>query len=284
LGGIPVVRVSLFLIVASVGHFAVGLLVGRVYETENWKKRAAVMGACGALALLPDADVAGVALGLGDGGICGHRGYSHSLLFAGAVTIVTWLLLRKRSQDALFAALLVFLAIASHGVLDAMTYTTRGIPFFWPLTDMRIAFPWRPIPPAPTGMDFLSLRGLEVAAIEVIYFAPLALAAFAPSRRWWKRRLKALARNPLPPAGGEDRGYRRQFTPARLVRLAAVVTSVAITIVAAQTYWRISGVVAWIERSTRDSVAVSLPRRSRPPLHPGLPSTSARSRTVVQMR
>jgi len=153
--------VSLFLIVASVGHFAVGLLVGRAYETKSWKVRGAAMGACGALALLPDADVAGVWLGVGDGGICGHRGYTHSLLFAGVVSSAIWLLIRKRSRNAGYAALLVFLALASHGVLDAMTYTTRGIPFFWPLSEMRIAFPWRPIPPAPTGMDFLSLRGLE---------------------------------------------------------------------------------------------------------------------------
>jgi hypothetical protein len=91
------------------------------------------------------------------------------------------LISRRWGSKPKFTALLAFLAVASHGLMDAMTYRTRGIPFFWPLTDERFTLPWRPIPPAPFGGHFLSQRGLDVMGIELIYFLPLTLVALTPS-------------------------------------------------------------------------------------------------------
>ena len=133
------------------------------------------------LALLPDADVAGLSLGLADHGLYGHRGYSHSLLFATAVAGLAFWVARKWGTRPWFTAILAFLAVTSHGILDAMTYRTRGIPFFWPFDETRIVFPWRPIPPAPTGVEFFSKRGLEVVAVELVYFMPLVMPASRPA-------------------------------------------------------------------------------------------------------
>jgi inner membrane protein len=96
---------------------------GRVYPAEQLRTRAAAISAGGALALLPDADVLGLALGLSDEGFWGHRGYSHTLAFAGRVAGAVFVLLRRRAPDAGFAAVLAFLAVGSHGVLDARPTT-----------------------------------------------------------------------------------------------------------------------------------------------------------------
>jgi hypothetical protein len=131
---------------------------------------------------------------------------------------------------------------------------------------MRIAFPWRPIPPAPTGVAFLSQRGLEVAAVEIVYFLPLALLSCSPSlarlRRWGARMIAFFRRDvearaalaaPLPVA---------VFNPRRTAfQLGGIVAAVAATLALAQVYLRESRVVAWIEQSTHESLAVSMGRR-----------------------
>jgi inner membrane protein len=241
------------------------MILGRAYDARSTRERVLVTATFGAVALLPDADVLGLKLGLSDDTVFGHRGYSHSLLFALTVTALTWLVARRWGTRPLFTTFLAFLAVASHGVLDAMTYRTRGIPFFWPLFDGRIAFPWRPIPPAPTGTAFVSWRGLEVAAVELVYFAPLILLAVAPGWAFWQRlfaRITAWWRS-VPPTLVPVPVVTRTFSARRAaVHVCAIVAVIAGSLAVAQAYLRDSRVVAWIEQSTHDSLAVSLARRS----------------------
>ncbi len=239
------------------------------------------------LALLPDADVAGLSFGLADHGLYGHRGYSHSLLFATAIAGLVYVVARRWGTRPGFSALLAFLAVGSHGLLDAMTYRTRGIPFFWPFDEMRVVFPWRPIPPAPTGADFFSKRGLEVAGVEMVYFLPLVLAALLPGlatwRRWGARLLATPSRqtclgtpvareparllSPEPALAGDPMpralvlgGSRGAVGVAPAYRLTGAVALVALCLVIAQVYLSQSRVVAWIEHSTQQNLAVSLMR------------------------
>jgi inner membrane protein len=213
---------------ASIGHLAVGMLLGRVYPAEQFRTRAAAISAGGALALLPDADVLGLALGLSDGGFWGHRGYSHTLAFAGLVAGAVFVLLRRRAPNARFAAVLAFLAVGSHGVLDAMTYDSRGIAFFWPLFDDRLTLPLRIIPPAPTGFAYLSWRGAEVTTVELLYFLPVGVAALAPSIRLRSGSLRFA-----------------RWTP--LARLGAACLLIALSMVAAGNYLRSTALIAWLE-------------------------------------
>jgi inner membrane protein len=169
--------------VASLGHVAVGLLAARVHGADTPRQTATLMVGLAGMAILPDVDVFGVAMGLADSGPLGHRGFTHSLPFALFVAAVVGLCVRRAGFRGLHTGTFVFLAIASHGLLDAMTYGSRGVPLLWPLSDVRLASPWRPIPSAPTGLAFLSMRGLEVAAVEAIYFGPLLLLALWPRPR-----------------------------------------------------------------------------------------------------
>ena len=86
--------------------------------------------------------------------------------------------------------------------LDAVTGNSRGVPLLWPLSGVRIAAPWRPLPDPPTGLAFVSLRGCEAAIIELIYFLPILLYAL------W----------PRSPARHETRSRPTRQTPARHAR------------------------------------------------------------------
>jgi inner membrane protein len=138
---------------------------------------------CSGLSLLPDLDVVGVMLGVPDVGPCGHRGATHSLalplLVAALAAAVAprWRLQRWR------LAWICGMSTASHLLLDAMTTGSRGVPLLWPLTFHRFALPWRPIPNAPCGLEYLSALGLRVASIELLLFLPLLLVAFWPAAR-----------------------------------------------------------------------------------------------------
>jgi inner membrane protein len=64
----------------------------------------------------------------------------------------------------------LFVATASHGLLDAMTDGGSGIAFFAPLDDTRYFLPWRPIRVSPIGLErFLSQRGVEVLRSELVW-------------------------------------------------------------------------------------------------------------------
>ena len=96
---------------ATVGHVAVGLAVARAYNGGR-QPRWPVAAAWSALALLPDADVIGLPLGIRYQAPFGHRGATHSLVFALAARIAKWLgvtanVVASRLLGVLLAALAV---------------------------------------------------------------------------------------------------------------------------------------------------------------------------------
>lgn len=151
------------------------------------------MVATGALlAVLPDLDVVAFALGIPYEHPLGHRGISHSLLFAaiaGSLGAAAVLGARVRSREGLAVALVLMLATASHGVLDAFTDAGRGVGFFIPLSDARIFFPWRPLETSPVSLEAFFARGAGAIVwneMQWVWLPVLSLAAIlalARSRR-----------------------------------------------------------------------------------------------------
>jgi inner membrane protein len=75
-------------------------------------------------AILPDADLFGFPLGINREGVFGHRGLSHSLIFALVLSLIVSFLALPRVSQRLTRFFLVsyfFVVTASHGILDAMT-------------------------------------------------------------------------------------------------------------------------------------------------------------------
>jgi inner membrane protein len=145
-------------------------------------------------AILPDADVVGFDLGLEYGHVLGHRGISHSLVFALAVGAVAAVGLgrgvHRQSRVALFAYFAV--VTASHGILDAFTDDGLGTAFFAPFLTERYFFPWRPLEVSPIGgHGFFTarqvqggLRWIEVLWSEIRWvWLPAALIAVIAARR-----------------------------------------------------------------------------------------------------
>jgi len=127
------------------------------------------------LTILPDADVAGFAFGIRYGSTFGHRGFTHSILFAAVAAFVATLILRADRR----AFALLFICALSHGVLDAMTTGGRGIAFFSPFSNQRYFLPWRPIRVSPIGG--IDVRVL-MSELRWIWLPAIALAAI-PRRR-----------------------------------------------------------------------------------------------------
>lgn len=140
------------------------------------------MVAFAAFALLPDADVIGFALKIPYAAPWGHRGASHSLGFAALLSLLSLLLVSRKTAAILFATL------TSHGLLDALTDGGLGIALLWPFSNERFFAPWTPIPVAPIGAGMLSGRGLYVVGFELAAFAPFWLWALRPSAICAERR------------------------------------------------------------------------------------------------
>lgn len=155
-------------------HAVAALALGAVMV--RGERRWPILLAGAACAVLPDADVAGFAVGVSYGDLLGHRGLSHSLFFAAALAGLVTLVLGWRWRTYLY----LFAATASHAVLDAFTDGGLGVAFFAPFSNQRFFFPVHPIAVAPISpRRFFGERGLAVLGSEALWIGLPALALFA---------------------------------------------------------------------------------------------------------
>ncbi len=79
------------------------------------------------------------------GSITGHRGFTHSLVFAALVGIMASFLVHRALRVKIWTLSVLFFAVtASHSILDMFTDGGFGIPLLWPVTDQRFG-PYGPI-------------------------------------------------------------------------------------------------------------------------------------------
>jgi inner membrane protein len=156
-------------------HFLVGAALGQAAGPRlrgDWRFWAVAM-VCSAL---PDMDVIGFGFGVRYGDLWGHRGMTHSILFAVAIGIVAGICFGGSTLERFGQSLLFFTITCSHGVLDAMTDGGLGIAFFSPFDPTRYFLPWRPIRVSPIGAAFFSSRGVAVIGSELFWVWGPALA------------------------------------------------------------------------------------------------------------
>lgn len=165
-------------------------------------------------AMLPDADVLAFALHIPYADAFGHRGASHSLLFACVLAALAavlaffgsrrpwsaplssgsrqpWLAVlcqprlapttaKPTLASTVQAAAFVFVCAASHPLLDALTSGGLGVALAWPWSEHRFFAPWRPIRVSPFAPQFFSARGLATLLSELRWvWLPLAGAVIA---------------------------------------------------------------------------------------------------------
>lgn len=150
-------------------HAVVGAAIGYAGKpagNKDWRYWPVVI----ACSILPDIDSIGFRLGVPYNALWGHRGMTHSLLFAFIVATLAAMVLENRFDRQGRLAIVFFLVIVSHGVLDAMTNGGLGVAFFSPLDTHRYFFPWRPILVSPIGPGrFFGERGLRILGNEILW-------------------------------------------------------------------------------------------------------------------
>ena len=148
-------------------HPAVPLALGLGLGSSIIPRRLLVLGVVASI--LPDLDVLAFKLGVSYASALGHRGFSHSILFAlliallGAITARIW----RAPPRTTFAFLCV--VTLSHTLLDAVTNGGLGVALFWPISAERFFAPWQVIQVSPFGLRFFSARGVRVILSELLW-------------------------------------------------------------------------------------------------------------------
>jgi inner membrane protein len=151
-----------------ISHPAVVLALGPVFARVGVAPRLWLVGAV--CTVVPDLDSIGFFRGVPYASLLGHRGLSHSLLFALALALILAPVCKRLSPMASSRTIVgfLFLCTASHGMLDALTSGGLGVAFFSPLAQHRYFFPWRPIAVSPLSVSrFLAGRGVHVLWSEL---------------------------------------------------------------------------------------------------------------------
>jgi inner membrane protein len=157
---------------SAFGHACVALTIGKVYSGKKLPISFWVLSII--CAIIPDADVIGFKFHVAYGSTFGHRGFTHSILFALIMGfIAAWIFTRITSNDRrlmLRFVLYFFLVTLSHPLLDACTNGGLGVAFFSPFSNQRYFFPFHPIQVSPIKVDsFFSDWGLKVLLSEFIW-------------------------------------------------------------------------------------------------------------------
>jgi len=120
--------------------------------------------------VLPDLDVVAFRLGVSYAAEFGHRGFSHSILFALVAAMLGACMFRQLHSSFRSAFFFVISCALSHGILDAFTNGGLGVAFLWPWSDERFFAHFQVIEAAPLSMKrFFSLAGLHVLWSELLW-------------------------------------------------------------------------------------------------------------------
>ena len=167
-------------------HPAVPLALAFGLGREVISKRLLAAGVL--VSVIPDLDVVAFRFGIPYAADLGHRGFSHSLLFAFMVAAIGAAMARQLLSTPKRAFWFLLVAVASHGMLDAFTNGGLGIAFLWPFVSERYFAPLQPIEVSPLGLSrFFSPRGMTVIWSEILWvwlpLFTLAAAAVISRRR-----------------------------------------------------------------------------------------------------
>jgi inner membrane protein len=121
------------------------------------------------LSILPDVDVLAFKLGIPYEHFFGHRGFTHSLLFAALISAgCTWFFSRFLHKSVISTWVFLFLCMASHGIIDAFTDGGLGVALFSPFDNERYFFPYQPIEVSTLSVErFFNGQGVGVLVSEL---------------------------------------------------------------------------------------------------------------------
>lgn len=148
-------------------HAAVPLCLGAGLGLRIIPPRLLLTGVI--LAMLPDADVLSFKFGIAYGNVFGHRGFTHSLLFAFIVPLLCVLVAQRWFRVGLVRSwLFLTVSLLSHSLLDSITTGGKGVGWLWPWLDERFFAPWQVIKVAPFALaQYTTPYGHQVIISEL---------------------------------------------------------------------------------------------------------------------
>lgn len=149
----------------AIPAIAIGLGLSRHYHISG---RAIAIGAI--MASIPDLDMLGTRFGgIPWDSIYGHRGYTHSILFAILTALVVAFLCYRHDFKKHFLFFLV--CAVSHPLLDSLNNGGLGVAFFWPFSDTRYHAFVQPVMNVNVSFRglYLTTKGLPVFLSEFIW-------------------------------------------------------------------------------------------------------------------
>ena len=157
---------------SAFSHAIASAALGKVYSGAKQPVKFWLLAAF--CAVVPDADVIGFKFGIAYESMFGHRGFTHSIVFAVLLALVVVLLFFRdaKTGSKRFYLLLFFFfcCTVSHPVLDAMTTGGLGVAFFSPFSNVRYFFSFRPIKVSPlTIQQFFGEWGWRVIKSELLW-------------------------------------------------------------------------------------------------------------------
>lgn len=153
---------------SAFSHMAVPIALASAVGRPKISWKLLVLGLF--LSVLPDFDSLAFRFDVPYESQWGHRGFTHSILFAVFIALLCLLLSKFFSAKAKTVFLFSFVSIMSHAILDAFTNGGLGVAFFWPITSARYFFPWQVIEVSPISITrFFSEKGVAVLSSEFFY-------------------------------------------------------------------------------------------------------------------
>jgi inner membrane protein len=118
--------------------------------------------------VIPDLDVIGFGFGIRYNDMLGHRGFTHSVIFAALLAVsLTFTLFRNSQTNPWVILIFLFISTLSHPLLDMLTNGGLGVALLAPFSNERFFFPWRVIEVSPIGVgSFFSEWGARVIVSE----------------------------------------------------------------------------------------------------------------------
>lgn len=173
---------------SAFGHALVAVSLCKTLPNTLYSWKVVLVGVI--CTVIPDLDVLAFKFGIPYESFWGHRGFSHSLLFAVIFAAVCAAFFSFKNffwKSFLALTLFFFTCTASHAVLDALTNGGLGVAFFSPWDNSRYFFPWRSIAVSPIGAArFFSERGFEVIKSEAIWIGVPCLVIYISISVWKK--------------------------------------------------------------------------------------------------
>lgn len=154
------------------GHALAAYTIGKISNVKVHPTKLSLLAIF--CAVIPDADVIMFNFGYPYAHPLGHRGFSHSILFAFLLAFLVRILFYNKvkwfSKTGILLFIVFLLSTLSHSLLDALTTGGLGVGFFIPFENTRYFLPWRPIMVSPLGVsNFFSEWGWRVIKSEAFY-------------------------------------------------------------------------------------------------------------------